>query len=188
MPRVSRPARSRSSTNLRKGSSSTVYRGERTIATSVTISSGSGGNAWKRRSSARSDSGSFVPEASVVRPVKTKASAATDATSTTTHAPIVHQGYAAQARAIRSVRPMPSGCHATELLVQWNQCEPERLDSVGVRDDVVAVLEHLEQVARQRDVAREPLRDERVGAHHRHRHVHRRPADAERTLQARPEL
>ena len=47
-------------------------------------------------------------------------------------------------------------------------------------------LEHLQQVARERDVAGQPLGDERVQPHQRHRHVDARPPAAARPLQPRP--
>ena len=55
-------------------------------------------------------------------------------------------------------------------------------------NDVVAVLEHLQQVARERDVPRQPLGHERVHLHQPDRDVKARPPHAERALQPLPEL
>ncbi len=65
----------------------------------------------------------------------------------------------------------------------------ERLDGVVVGDDVVTVLEHLQQVACERDVPGQALGDERVDAHQANRDVEARaPADSERRPELLPEL
>src|SRR5262245_65440779 len=65
---------------------------------------------------------------------------------------------------------------APQLLVEWHEGQLKRLQGVVVRDDVVAILEHLQQVACQRDIAGEPLGDDRVDAHEPDRDVDLRAA------------
>ena len=93
-----------SSTNSRTYASncgeSTVYFSERMTTMSLTAVDGSGGKAASRTSSARSDSGLFVGEPSVVRlPPRSVAIAATASTTTMIQAPIVRHAWRALAAA-----------------------------------------------------------------------------------------
>src|SRR5436190_5031500 len=83
----------------------------------------------------------------------------------------------------------PGLTRSTKLFVERRQGQLERLDGIVVRDDVVAVLEHRQQVAGERDVAGQALGDAGVEPHQPDRHVEGRPApDADRGPQTLPEL
>src|SRR5215213_9964957 len=74
-----------------------------------------------------------------------------------------------------------------ELFVQGDEREAERVDGVGVGDDVVAGRQHLQLVARHGRL-RQPLEDRRLDPHQPERDVQARAARSLRVLQPRPEL
>src|SRR5439155_14286475 len=77
---------------------------------------------------------------------------------------------------------------APQLVVQGEKRQLEGLDRSGVGNDVVTVLEHLQEVSREWDVARQSLRQNGVDLHQRHRDMEAGPADAANAFQALPEL
>src|ERR671930_2231074 len=83
--------------------------------------------------------------------------------------------------------PCPSG-GATELLVERHEREPERPHGLVVGDDVVAVFEHRQEVACQRDVPGQPLGQQRVDPHQADRDMYARTPHAAEALQPLPEL
>src|SRR4051794_32271087 len=89
--------------------------------------------------------------------------------------------YVACARSACSLHGPP------DLLVESHDAEPERLERRRRVGHVVAGLQHLELVARQR-WTRQQLEQARVHADEPERDVHRRPAHAEDPLDARVQL
>src|SRR6266496_1787739 len=136
------------------------------------------------RSACRNSGFPAAPPSDVRFPGSSTAIQANASTSAAIQAPIVRQGWRLQARARRSVTSssfsrqaarrnrsseaplaVPAGGRAgfarasglnrsTKLFVERHERELEGLDGVVVGDDVVAVLEHRQQVPGERDVPR----------------------------------
>src|ERR671936_1613260 len=111
---------------------------------------GFGGNARASACSAFRNSGlPAAPPSLVRRPPSSTATAPIDSTSSTPQAPIVRHGWRLAALASRSVTPR-SLRRSMKLFVERHERELERPNRVVVRGDVVAVLEHWQQVKSQR--------------------------------------
>src|SRR5436309_3475671 len=147
------------------------------------------------RSACRNSGLPAAPPFEVRFPGSSSAMQAKATTSAAIQAPIVRQGWRLHALARRSVTPasfsrqavrrncsseaplaVPAGGRAglarasglnrsTKLFVERDERKLERVDGVVVRDHVVAVLEHGQEVAGERDVSRQALGEKRVDPH-----------------------
>src|SRR5262249_25050906 len=91
-------------------------------------------------------------------------------------------------RGARKRAPFISSSCSVQLFVERNQGETKRAHCVVVADDVVAVLEHLEEIPGERDVAGQALGDGGVDSHQAHGDVDARTPNPSGPLESLPEL
>src|SRR5262249_56170487 len=92
-------------------------------------------------------------------------------------------------RAVRSCCECRCLGGSAQLFFERDEWDLEDLDRLVVGDDVVAVLEHRQQVACERDIPGQTFGQERICPHETNRDVHAwPPLDTKRGAQAPPEL